>query len=120
MPEYIKFNTELSQGQKSEMRRAKNDGCSTTITKKNIVRGPNELMLTETQLSKIKKNEALGKGTRIKISETQMKSQTGGFLGALVALAVPFLIKTILPALGTLGLSAASGAISGATNKATS
>ena len=44
-----------------------------------------------------------------------MKSQTGGFLVAIV----PFLTKTILPALGTLGLSAASGALSGATNKAT-
>ena len=45
-----------------------------------------------------------------------MKSQTGGFLGAIV----PFLTKTILPALGTLGLCISSGAISGATNKATS
>ena len=50
-------------------------------------------MLTETQLCKIKKIAALGKGTKIKISETQMKSQTGGFLGALVVRALPFLTK---------------------------
>ena len=73
-------------------------------------------MLTERQHNKIKKNAAHEKGTRIKILETQMESQTGGFLGAII----PFLTKTILPALGTLGLSAASGAISRATNKATS
>ena len=115
MSEYIKFNTTLSPGQKTKMRRAKKDGCSTTITIKNTA-GPDESTLTEKQLSKIKKNAALRKGARIKISETQMKSQTGGFLGAII----PFLTKTILPAPGTLGLSAASGAISGATNKATS
>ena len=85
-----------------------------TITVKNSS-GPHELYLTETQLNKIKKATAQGLGARIKFSETQMKSQTGGFLGAII----PFLTKTILPALGTLGLSAASGAISGATNKAT-
>ena len=39
-----------------------------------------------------------------------MKNQVGGFLGAIV----PFLTKTILP---TVGLSAAIGAISSATNK---
>ena len=43
-----------------------------------------------------------------------MKNQAGGLPGAIA----PFLTKTILPALGTLGLSAASYAISGATNKA--
>ena len=44
-----------------------------------------------------------------------MKNQVGGILGAFV----PFLTKTILPAPETLGLSAGSGAISGAINKAT-
>lgn len=46
--------------------------------------------------------------------------QTGGFLGAIAKFALP-LIKTVLPkVLGTLGLAAATGAISGATHKATS
>ena len=114
MTDYIKFNTTLSPGQVKKMKKARQDGCTVTITVKNSS-GPHELYLTETQLNKIKKATAKGLGARIKFSETQMKSQTGGFLGAIV----PFLTKTILPALGTLGLSAASGAISGATNKAT-
>ena len=97
------------------MKKARQDGsCTVTITVKNSS-GPHELYLTETQLNKIEKALARKSGARIKFSETQMKSQTGGFLGAII----PFLTKTILPALGTLGLSAASGAISGATNKAT-
>ena len=114
MTDYIKFNTTLSPGQVKKMKKARQDGYTVTITVKNSS-GPHELYLTETQLNKIKKATAKGHGARIKFSETQMKSQTGGFLGAIV----PFLTKTILPALGTLGLSAASGAISGATNKAT-
>ena len=111
MTDYIKFNTTLSPGQ---VKKARQDGCTVTITVKNSS-GPHELYLTETQLNKIKKALERKSGARIKFSETQMKGQTGGFLGAIV----PFLTKTILPALGTLGLSAASGAISGATNKAT-
>ena len=96
------------------MKKARQDGCTVTITVKNSS-GPHELYHTETQLNKIKKALARKRCARIEFSETQMKSQTGGFLGAII----PFLTKTILPALGTLGLSAASGAISGATNKAT-
>ena len=55
MSEYIKFNTTLSPGQKTKMRRAKQDGCSVTITIKHT-KGPHELMLTERQFNKIKKN----------------------------------------------------------------
>ena len=113
--DYIRFNTTLSPGQVKKLQRARKDGRPITITIKNSS-GPHELYLTETQLNKINKAAAFGRGgARIKFSETQMKNQVGGFLGAIV----PFLTKTILPALGTLGLSAASGAISGATNKAT-
>ena len=112
--DYIRFNTTLSPGQVKKLQRARKDGRPITITIKNSS-GPHELYLTETQLNKINKAMTHGRGARIKFSETQMKNQVGGFLGAIV----PFLTKTILPALGTLGLSAASGAISGATNKAT-
>ena len=112
--DYIRFNTTLSPGQVKKLQRARKDGRSITIAIKNSS-GPHELYLTETQLNKINKAMTHGRSARIKFSETQMKNQVGGFLGAIV----PFLTKTILPALGTLGLSAASGAISGATNKAT-
>ena len=59
MSEYIKFNTTLSPGQKTQMRRATQDCSSVTITIKHT-KGPHELMLTERQHNKIKKNAALG------------------------------------------------------------
>ena len=73
--------------------------------------GPDVLKLTESQLNRLHKKIT----ARITLSETKMSNHTGGFLSAIL----PFVSKTIPPALGTLGLSAASGAISGVTNKAT-
>lgn len=108
---YNSFHTELTTNQKRKLIHAKKHGIGAiiTITK---VGGQDELMLTESQIKKIQKKMPV----RISLSPTQMKQQSGGFLGSII----PFLTKTILPALGTLGLSAATGAISGATHKATS
>ena len=112
--DYIRFNATLSPGQVKKVQTALHDGRSVIISIKNSS-GPHELYLSETQLNKINKATAEGRGARIKFSETQMNDQVGGFLVAIV----PFLTKTILPALETLSLSAARGAISGATKKAT-
>ena len=110
MTTHIPFQTTLTEGQKKKLISAKKNGKSITITINNNV-GPDVLLLTQTQLKRLQKKIP----ARITLSETQMSNQTGGFLSAIL----PFVTKTILPALGTLGLSAASGAISGATNKAT-
>lgn len=112
MSEYIDFYTTLSNGQISKLKRAKKIGSSAVITVTKTT-GPHKLSLTKTQIDKISKRVKNGKGIRIKMSETQVKNQTGGFLGTLINLA-----KTALPALATLGVSAASGAIQGATKKA--
>ena len=110
MTTYIPFQTTLTEGQKKKLISAKKNGKSITININNNM-GPDVLLLTQTQLKRLQKKIP----ARITLSETQMSNQTGGFLSAIL----PFVTKTILPALGTLGLSAASGAISGATNKAT-
>ena len=58
-----------------------------------------------------------GHGVDIKFSKTQLKKQEG-FLSGLLnlrKLVLPFLAKKVIP---MLGLTAASGAIQGATNKA--
>ena len=110
MTTYIPFQTTLTEGQKKKLISAKKNGKSITININNNV-GPDVLLLTQTQLKRLQKKIP----ARITLSETQMSNQTGGFLSAIL----PFVTKTILPALGTLGLSAASGSISGATNKAT-
>ena len=48
------------------------------------------------------------------------ESQSGTGLGAIFKLALPFVKNTLPKVLGTLGMAAATGAVSGATHKATS
>ena len=66
-----------------------------------------ELLLTETQIKRLKKRSAAGKGMVIKLSKTQIQStaQRGGNLfSAMLGLARP-LIKPALGALASAGLS---------------
>ena len=66
-----------------------------------------ELLLTETQIKRLKKRSAAGKGMVIKLSQTQIQNtaQRGGNLfSALLGLARP-LIKPALGALASAGLS---------------
>ena len=66
-----------------------------------------ELLLTATQISRLKKTSAAGKGMEIKLSQTQIKNtaQRGGSLfSAMLGLARP-LIKPALGALASAGLS---------------
>ena len=66
-----------------------------------------ELLLTKTQISRLKKTSAAGKGMEIKFSQTQLQNtaQRGGSLfSAMVGLAKP-LIKPALKALASAGLS---------------
>ena len=67
-----------------------------------------ELLLTATQISRLKKTSAAGKGMEIKLSQTQIKNtaQRGGnlFFFCMLGLARP-LIKPALGALASAGLS---------------
>ena len=108
---YIAHNFSLSENQKQKLIQAKQNSEPVTIQiKKDQIGGDDILHLTPTQITKI---EQMKNSSRIKLSKTQMKSQTGGFLSAII----PFL-PTIGKVLGSLALSGAAGAISGATNQA--
>ena len=104
---YIKVNLSLSDNQINKLKNAKKNGEEVTITiSKDAVGGNYDLYLTQRQIKKLNNSDVV----RIKLSKTQMKAQKGGWIGAI--------LKAALPILGSLGLSAASGAISGATSKA--
>lgn len=108
---YTAVGINLSESQISKLKQAKQQGTQAVLEiSKDQIGGQNELYLTNSQITRLER--ATG-AVRLKFSKTQVKAQKGGFLGAVLKI-----LPKILPALGTLGLSAASGAISGATHKA--
>lgn len=108
---YVSYEFSLSENQKQKLANGKKNGEAVTIQiKKEQIGGNDTLYLTPTQIKKVQQIQRSG---RIKFSKTQMKAQTGGFLSAIV----PFL-PTIGKVLGSLALSGAAGAISGAANQA--
>ena len=109
------YKITLTENQRHKFIRGKqNDEVVTIQIKKDQISGTDELYLTSTQ---IKKNQKMKQSVRITLSRTQLKAQTGGFLGAII----PFIraaLPTVGKLLGSLALSGAAGAISGATNQA--
>ena len=111
MSSYIEYGVKLSNGQKSKLLSAIQKKSAITLRLKHShLRGPDELMLSQRQLTKIKKSLANGTGTDLKISQTQIKSlvKHGGnlftSLAKLGAKLLPFAVKgvsKIAPALAT-------------------
>ena len=111
----MKYNVNLTQGQKEKIARAFEKKCQTTLRLTNSqLSGSDELFLTKTQVQKLEKAKKNGSGSDITISETQMRKQNGGnIFSAILPLA-----RTVLPSLlKTAGLSALSGAVSGGVEK---
>ena len=122
MTTYIEYGVTLSDGQKSKLLRAINKRSAISLRLKHShLQGPDELMLTQRQIAKIKKSMANGTGTVLKISETQIKSlvKHGGNLftsfARIGAKLLPYAIKGVskvapeiakgaATALGELGL----------------
>ena len=111
MTSYIEYGVKLSDGQKSKLLNAiQNKSPLTLRLKHSHLRGPDELMLTQRQIEKIKKSLANGTGSDLKISKTQIKSSVkhGGNLftslarlgSKLLPLAVKGVSK-VAPALAT-------------------
>ena len=105
---YHPFKIALSDGQKKKLQKAYVSKKAVILRVKpgQVGRG-DELLLTETQISRLKKTSAAGKGTEIKFSQTQIQNtaQRGGNLfSAMLGLARP-LIKPALGALASAGLS---------------
>ena len=105
---YHPYKIALTDGQKKKLQKAYVSKTAVTLRVKpgQIGRG-DELLLTVTQISRLKKTAAAGKGVELKLSQTQIQNtaQRGGSLfSAMLGLARP-LIKPALGALASAGLS---------------
>ena len=72
---YYPYGVSLSKGQLEKLSRAYNNNSAITIRLAiNELSGPHELMLTKTQINKLKKAVSQGTGSAIKISKTHTRS----------------------------------------------
>ena len=116
MTKYFEYDVSLSEGQKESLARAIKTGSELTLRlKNNQLSGRDELMLTKTQVNKIKKAVSNKTGVDLKISKTQIRKSVkqGGSLFSSLALlgakALPYATKAAskaLPALATGAVSA--------------
>ena len=116
MTKYYAYGVSLSKDQLEKLSRAYNNNSAITIRlARNELSSPHELMLTKTQINKLRKAMSQGTGSDIKISKTQMikaVKQGGRLWGSLFRLgskllpmAMPLAKKAIAPL--------ATGALSG-------
>ena len=120
MTTYIEYGVKLTDGQKSKLASAILNKSPLTLRLKHVqLRGSDELMLTQRQISKIKKSIANGTGSDIKISKTQIRRSVkngGNLFSSLASLGtkvLPYAIKgvsKVAPALAT-GAATALGEI---------
>ena len=115
MTSYIEYRVKLTDGQKSKLASAiRNKTALTLRLKHSHLRGSDELMLTKSQINKIKKSLANGTGSDIKISKTQIRKSVkhGGnlfsSLASLGAKVLPYAIKGISKAVPALATGAAT------------
>ena len=111
MTTYTQYGVKLSDGQKSRLLKAIQKKSAITLRLKHShLRGPDDLMLTQRQLTKIKKSLANRTGSDLKISQTQIRSlvKHGGnlftSLARLGAKLLPLAVKgvsKVAPALAT-------------------
>ena len=105
---YHPYKIALTDGQKKKLQKAyvSKTAVALRVKPEQIGRG-DELLLTATQISRVKKTAAVGIGLELKLSQTQIQNtaQRGGNLfSAVLGLARP-LIKPALGALASAGLS---------------
>ena len=89
MANYHSYDVSLSKGQLQKISRAYNNNSAITIRLANKeLSGPDELMLTKTQVSKLKRRKSQGVGAHIKTSKTQIRKaiKQGGSLWSTSAL----------------------------------
>ena len=116
MTNYIEYSVNLRDNQKMNLASAINNKTPLTLRiKHSNLKGNDELMLTKTQIGKIKNSLANGTGTDIKISKTQIRkvAKHGGnlfsSLASLGARVFPYAVKGLskaVPALATGAVSA--------------
>ena len=128
MIQYNSLNVNLSNSQLNKLKSAIKNGTDVILRLSSNMIGnsddeahfPHKLLLTNRQVSNIRKAFANHTSTDIKLSKEQLtKMQKGGFLSFLAPLlksGLP-LLKSIIKPLGMLGLTAATSARDAAINK---
>ena len=106
---YLQHGVKLTDGQKQKLARAyKNNEAITIRLSNSQLTGPDEMMLTKTQINRIRKAKANGLGLDLKISKSQIRKavkQGGSLFSSLIPL-----MRSLAPTLGkTLGLRALAG-----------
>ena len=113
MTKYYPYGVSLSKGQLEKLSRAYNNNSAITIRlARNELFGPHELMLTKTQINKLRKAMSQGTGSDIKISKTQIRKavrQGGSLWGSLISLG-----SKLLPMAMPLAKKAAAPLVTGA------
>ena len=117
MTQYYEHRVSISNGQRDKIRKAIESKTGVTIKLANSdLIGDDLIALTKAQTLRLQKAYETGKGITIKMSKTQVRKNLqveGGFLGMLAGLAaraLPFLAKSILPALGIGALTGVANA----------
>ena len=121
MTSYVEYNVTLTPGQKDKLLKAYKKRSPTTIRLANEqLKRPHKIFVTQRQVTHLENAKREGKGAQLQFSQTQMREQQGGFLGALLpvlgkvgAMALPWLTKAAAP----LATGALSGLASWGVNK---
>ena len=116
MTKYYPYGVSLSKGQLEKLSRAHNNSSAITIRlARNELSGPHELMLTKTQINKLKKALSQATGSDIKISKTQIRKavrQGGSLWGSLISLGSK-LLPMAMPIVKKAAAPLVTGALSG-------
>jgi hypothetical protein len=114
---YLRYSVNLSESQKKKLANAIKNGKEVAIRLSyDELTGPNPILITSQQQTKINKAKLKKKGVELKFSKTQLSKQ-GGFLPFLAA-AIPALVAAgkaaALGAAGAAGASAVKGIVDAA------
>ena len=116
MTKYYPYGVSLSEGQLEKLSRAYNNNSAITIRlDRKELSGPHELILTKTQINKLRKAMSQGTGSDIKISKTRIRKaiKHGGSLwGSLIKLGSK-LFPMAMPRAKRAITALATGALSG-------
>ena len=128
MAQYNSLNVKLSNSQLNKLKSAAKNGTDVILRLSSNMIGnsddesnfPHKILLTNRQNANLRKAFANHTSTGIKLSKAQLtKMQKSGFLRSLAPLlksGLP-LLKSVIKALGVLGLTAAASATDAAINK---
>ena len=116
MTQYLPYGVKLSEGQMKKLSRAYASRSPITLRlEKSDLKGNDELMLTKTQIKRIKKAMGMNKGVDIKISKTQIRKvvKHGGSLWSSLAGLASKALPMVIPLAKKAAVPLATGALSG-------